>query len=667
MSSAGDIFSMSDEQLKAELRRLNIPMGGAGDYNRERAIQKLIEHYSIVPIAAAPGYESPTGLTNLSSVSASQTQSHPSSTERPKLTNSEQRKQEDITRGAVTTLMKALRNTGDEYDDDDDDDNDDDEVELQFSVDEIGYSEPDDDNLYTEAYLFGVSQDIQIGDDTVLGYLYDISEGDEASNDGKSVVENLINRFADEITEDVKVASYRPLDDSVISEPSESSSVLSKCSATGVLHLLAQAAASLETETVVAPAVAPAVPDATRPRSTRVIVPPKRLINEISKISSPKRRRTPCVIPTYHLNSNSGSAKVAEFTESQNTQATQARKTLKELTKIRIEHNRAPSQAKKIHGDYADGINGKSICSLCGFTLEQRQPLDKVGTKWSYDHTIPVNLVALYFRIICSGNKYSKDEVEIMSHLGDVSCWNCNYTKSQARFISIPHVGPAIPRETEIENFLKKLLDGTGRDALTRDGNSTLKIAISKINVGRTYDDREKYWKEIQTENLIRKVKKICELLNKFVDIKKAQQKLQSLRKHIRECQAVAKRNEVLKLPAFKQILSSLSSYFPWKEEHRTKLEKNRQSINKLTYDFPFDTQNPEIYKGFGELKPDVSEATSGVVRGRFFNISNSSSPKRPKHPSLPPSPNTRRRLRRYKQRKTLKKRKGRRQTRRRA
>ena len=227
---------MSDEALMAELMRHRIPMGGAGGFNREFAILRLRQHNA----------ESPTGLTNISSWSASQTHSHPSSSERSRITNSEQRIKEETRRAAIAAMAMALKNNrqrnrgetaaeiseivGIQKDD---------EYELKFSEDEIGPSQYDDYNLCTEAYLLGLSQDIQIGDDTVLGYLYDISEGDEASNDGKSVVENLINRFADEITEDVKAASiYGSLDDSVTSEASESSSVLSNCSATGVLHLL---------------------------------------------------------------------------------------------------------------------------------------------------------------------------------------------------------------------------------------------------------------------------------------------------------------------------------------------------------------------------------------------------------------------------------------------
>jgi hypothetical protein len=324
---------------------------------------------------------------------------------------------------------------------------------------------------------------------------------------------------------------------------------------------------------------------------------------------------------------------------------------LKATTKVRIESNAAPSQAKKIHGDYANAVNGDSLCSLCGFTLKERQPPDANELKWSYEHTIPVNLVALYFRIICSNNKYSAAEVEIMSQLGDVSCFNCNYTKSQARFISIPKVGSARPVPEAIGMFLENILQGQRKDGFTLDKKSTIKVAIEKIRIDGTYEQKKEHWKTIQTQNILKKVQNICHLMNTYVNIDQANQKLLTIKKYIRQCQAVANRNARFKSVAYKQIIASLSSHFPWKVEATRFFSDDRQSIKKRTYNFMFDTQKPGFYQGFDII-------TSGSKRG-LLTISELSVPS-PASPSKRPAPsprnNTRRRrLRRSKQRKSRK------------
>ena len=132
--------------------------------------------------------------------------------------------------------------------------------------------------------------------------------------------------------------------------------------------------------------------------------------------------------------------------------------------------------------------------------------------------------------------------------------------------------------------------------------------------------------------------------------------------KYIRQCQAVADRRNRLKSAAFKQILASLSSNFPWKDETKGFFSTDRQSIKKRTYNFPFDTQKPGFYQGFDITVASGSKRALQTVDESPIEGPAPSPPKRPA-PS-PPNNTRRRRLRRSKQRKS---RKYRRTTRRRA
>jgi hypothetical protein len=548
--------------------------------------------------------------------------------------------------GATAAELAELRNNSTEGSENSDDDYD----KLDFLEDEIGLPEATDYNLCTEAQLLGLFENIENGDDIVLGHLYDISEGDEASSNGESVVNTLLDRFTDEIIDDVRQASLSGTDGSVNSKATDPSRILSEYSVTNVLHLLSKAVNeadildeangrnnAIELAAASAASAAAAASATGRPPRARRV--PQRFIDIVSQVlRKPRARPKPLPKP------NSGSA-AALTLDTQNTQATCARAVLRATTKVRIENNPAPSQARKIHGTYAKAINGDSLCSLCGFTLKERQPPNASELKWSYEHTIPVNLVALYFRIICSNNKYSAAEVEIMSQLGDVSCFNCNYTKSQARFISIPKVGGARPVREAIELFLNTVLEGTREDGFTTDRRAlTIKVAIQNIRMEGTYEEKKTHWKNIQTENILKKVQNICTLMNTYVNIEQAQLKLSNIKKYIRQCQAVADRRTRLKSVAFKQIIASLSSHFPWKTDKRAIFSADRESIKKRTYNFKFDTQKPGFYKGFDVLAKRLRMNT---------NEGPASSPKRPA-----PSPrnNTRRRrLRRSKQRKSRK------------
>ena len=656
MSLAGDRYnSMTDTDLEFLARQRGYIPGGAGIFHREYAIKFLRDKDSRSPPPAKNGNTS-FSLSNLSSQSAH------SSAERAKANQAElarrtamalalrnSRRNRSATTAELAEIVGPTNSSNDRSEDSDDN-----YEKLEFLEDEIGASQADDYNLCTEAQLLGLFENIENGDDIILGHLYDISEGDEASSNGKSVVNNLLDRFTDEVIEDVKQASVIGTSvASVVSEATDPSRILSEYSITNILHLLSEAVAAAEEADEINGRnddVEPAASTAARP--TRARRAPQRFIEIVNEVLR-KPRMKPKPLPKP--NSNSGSAE--ETLNTQNTQATCARAALRATTKIRIEKNPAPSQAKKIHGTNAKNINGDSICSLCGFKLKERQPPGASGLKWSYEHTIPVNLVALYFRIICSNNKYSENEVQIMSQLGDVSCFNCNYTKSQARFISIPRSGGARPIPEAIDLFLDNILGSEREDGLTDDRTSTtLKVAIKKIQMDGTYLEKKTHWKTIQTQNIIKKVENICTLLNTYVNIDNANRRLSAMGKYIRQCQAVADRRNRLKSAAFKQILASLSSNFPWKDETKGFFSTDRQSIKKRTYNFPFDTQKPGFYEGF-----DITVA-SGSKRGLFLNDAPSSSPKRPA-PS-PPNNTRRRRLRRSKQRKS---RKYRRTTRRRA
>jgi hypothetical protein len=291
-------------------------------------------------------------------------------------------------------------------------------------------------------------------------------------------------------------------------------------------------------------------------------------------------------------------------------------------TKVRLELLTPDQQAKRIHGTAAfDRVDGNTRCSLCGFKLSERQPPHKGAAaaakiKWSYDHTLPVNLTALFFRCMFKDQHYNTAEIDIMCLLGDISCFNCNYSKGQKRFITIPRNSDASPNVEAINQFLYKLLN-----ANHRQGNATLLVAINNISIEGNIDLKKTHWKNTQSDNIQRKVQKICDALNMYVDKTKAYAKLTANTSYINACQILAKteQNIMKKSEEFKLIVASLGEGFPWKAAgtgtspaiNAVLAQLNNGDRNTIAdandRNCPFGVENSKIFKHFTETDTNAA------------------------------------------------------------
>jgi hypothetical protein len=129
------------------------------------------------------------------------------------------------------------------------------------------------------------------------------------------------------------------------------------------------------------------------------------------------------------------------------------------ITIGRLETYKPSSQAGVIFGDqFMRGINGNTLCALCGFKLKDRisywhnvfhKKKDPENTlTWSFDHRPPINFSAIMFRIVVATGTYTPEELENLRVTGDIVCFHCNYEKSQRLFITCP-----VEKDTDKSNF----------------------------------------------------------------------------------------------------------------------------------------------------------------------------------------------------------------------
>lgn len=215
----------------------------------------------------------------------------------------------------------------------------------------------------------------------------------------------------------------------------------------------------------------------------------------------------------------------------------------------RIEGPKPDSQLKFIHGqEVFDSIDENTLCDLCGFALKYRQPdgyykegdRDYQQLKWSYDHTIPVNYAAAVLKIYLTNGHYSLQELQIMSFLGGPTCYHCNSVKSQQKFITCPNANRFKWRDLRentysINLFLSQLLssESKGKNAKNSEGNTSLQRQIDRI-IPPVGIRKDKHWTKIRTEYLVKKCRKICELIKTHVDYDSAYARVKLMRSVIK-------------------------------------------------------------------------------------------------------------------------------------
>ena len=216
---------------------------------------------------------------------------------------------------------------------------------------------------------------------------------------------------------------------------------------------------------------------------------------------------------------------------------------------IRLEELPANTQAKIIHGteNYKKACDVESPCALCGFKFKDRGSVRKgkvVETAISYDHFIPINFAAIIFRVVSTPGKYSADEFKILSLIGDMVCWHCNYTKGQTMFITCPVGSGAvgfdrlIVNEPAISNFYTKLLES--KTSWAYNTTDTTKTSLSKCLAGGNPEE----WKASRVALTIKRSQGVINVIKEKVDFAATKTRLGLARATVREALKTLEKDE---------------------------------------------------------------------------------------------------------------------------
>jgi hypothetical protein len=192
------------------------------------------------------------------------------------------------------------------------------------------------------------------------------------------------------------------------------------------------------------------------------------------------------------LLANVGSIRSVDGNETDASTATIATSYI--IPNIRLETYNPTSQASMIFDqEFMKGINGETLCSLCGFKLKDRvsywhnkihNPTNLEKLTWSYDHFVPVNFSAVVFRIPTSKSTFTPIEKEYLKNIGHIACYHCNYEKSQRMFITCPVKGKKDfnnfqPNEDSITLFVHDLYKSQNKNGWSKEGDE-IKRTLTK-------------------------------------------------------------------------------------------------------------------------------------------------------------------------------------------
>jgi hypothetical protein len=157
---------------------------------------------------------------------------------------------------------------------------------------------------------------------------------------------------------------------------------------------------------------------------------------------------------------------------------------------IRLESYSATSQAKKIYGlDFTKLTADTAKCALCDCMFKDRisyshnktfHPDNLKRLTITYDHFAPVNFSALVFRIPVAAGNYTPEEMNLFKLNGHMTCYHCNYEKSQRMFITCPKKGGVVdfnnfqPNVPNIRKFFNDLVNSKNAHGFAGDGSKTL-------------------------------------------------------------------------------------------------------------------------------------------------------------------------------------------------
>jgi hypothetical protein len=213
----------------------------------------------------------------------------------------------------------------------------------------------------------------------------------------------------------------------------------------------------------------------------------------------------------------------------------------------RIEDYDPTEQAKFIFGDNWDKkIDGDTLCGYCRFPLKDRQPKAHYDDparrlRYSLEHKTASNYQCAVLKIPLRKQKYSPLERLIMSRMSEVTCFHCNYIKSQKRFITCKLVSKVRdwtnlkPNVQEINNFLGAVYttEYVGVNGKNAEGKTSIVRLIDSLNAPEG-QDKVQFWKEKCSKYLIDSYKDVCKTIKEYVDYKNAYERVKLVRSIIR-------------------------------------------------------------------------------------------------------------------------------------
>lgn len=212
----------------------------------------------------------------------------------------------------------------------------------------------------------------------------------------------------------------------------------------------------------------------------------------------------------------------------------------------RVEDWDPTDQAKFIFGRNWSNINGDTLCGYCRFPLKDRQPKAHYDDparrlRYSLEHKTASNYQCAVLKIPLRKQKYSPLERLIMSHMSEVTCFHCNYIKSQRRFITCPLVAKVRDWRNlkanvkEINQFLSDVYatEYGGVNGKNDEGETSIRRLVDSLNppAGK---NKLQYWKEKCSAYLIESYGDVCKTIKDNVDYKNAYERVKLLRSIIR-------------------------------------------------------------------------------------------------------------------------------------
>jgi hypothetical protein len=303
---------------------------------------------------------------------------------------------------------------------------------------------------------------------------------------------------------------------------------------------------------------------------------------------------------------------------------------------IRLESYSATSQAKKIYGsNFSTLTSPDQKCALCACMFKDRisyshnrnfHPDNLEKLTITYDHFTPVNFSALVFRIPVAGVNYDNFEMNIFLLNGHMTCYHCNYEKSQRMFITCPKKGGVVdfnnfaPNEKSIKAFFTNLVKSENKHGFAKDGiTKTLDICLKGKDKNQWIEERVK---EIKSRaNLV------CEEIKRSVELENVKRRIQMTKILIRK--AIRDLSE-------DSNFSNLSK----KGQYRYKREYISRLFGQLELDFPKPWKSSPVSVPIPDMQIDNTPSsktpeirkTSPFDRTKVKNIDTS---ERQKDPSI--------------------------------